>query len=77
MPKILSKLDLDKLADRQCDGCGCIGTGDGVYLYGRCHPRQPAFISYERTSLISGLLRVECSVCGQLIMAIRIDEVGL
>ena len=62
--------DLDRLAAQGCAVPNCKHEHDGtVYIHGRCHINARMEVSY---STGTGLLRITCSECEQLVMEVAV-----
>lgn len=66
MPKPLRKVQLDQLTARY--GCG---EHRALTLSGQCHPDGTAYVIYPDGS---GIIRLECSVCRNVIVEIEVAD---
>lgn len=60
---VLSKVDLEQMRCQRCNA----GKGDEVYFVPLCHEISSVLCSYYE-----GMLRLECPVCRQVVLVIRV-----
>lgn len=70
MSEPLTRVGLDLMLSGGCGVPGCKESHhlDALFFHGRCHPKSPTWVKYEK----SGVLTISCAQCRRTIAEIMV-----